>query len=387
MWWYTARAAGVVAWALSAVSVVWGLLLASPTLRRRAAESQLLDLHRFLGGLAALFTAIHLVTVVGADRDGVGIAEVLLPVTAAWRPAALTFGFLAAVLLVVVELTSLLRARVGEAIWRRAHYAGFAVFLFATVHGLRAGTDAENPVLWWPAAVLSAAIVGLCAARLFTNGDPLRDEALAATPTSDTVRPDAAILERTLAGLRNLEAMTPTAAPATDDPGFAVPPAAHPTAAPAPRPLRASQAVSGSLFPSADEMTGTSTRPRGEPPAPSRDDTMPVSSVPAVAPELRHRAPSGPTTPAPAPEVGPVPVADHVEAGARVLPVRTPRRLARTTAAAETIDGWQPTRAGAAAPAAPPAPPTEVDPLTGEPDPQAYRKWLREWLAYVESQA
>ena len=72
---------------------------------------------------------------------------------------------------------------------------------------------------------------------------------------------------------------------------------------------------------------------------------------------------------------------------ARVLPVRTPRRLARTTAAAATIDGWQPQRATDTTPAGPPAPPTEIDPITGEPDPQAYRKWLREWLAYVESQA
>jgi hypothetical protein len=68
--------------------------------------------------------------------------------------------------------------------------------------------------------------------------------------------------------------------------------------------------------------------------------------------------------------------------------VRTPRRLARTTAAAASIDAWQPTRATADTPAvAPPAPPSEIDPKTGEPDPQAYRKWLREWLAYVESQA
>ena len=31
--------------------------------------------------------------------------------------------------------------------------------------------------------------------------------------------------------------------------------------------------------------------------------------------------------------------------------------------------------------------PLSTDPATGEPDPQAYRKWLRGWLAYVESQA
>lgn len=370
MWWYTARAAGVVAWALGAVSVVWGLLLASPSLRRRAAESKLLDLHRFLGGLAAAFTVVHLVATVGADRNGVGVVEVLLPVTASWEPTALTLGLLAALLLALVEVTSLLRARVGEALWRRAHYAGFGVFLLATVHGLQAGTDAENPVLWWPAAATSAAIVGLCVARLVANGAPLRATVEAAAIAGvDDVRPGPEILERTLEGLRNLEAITPApieAPPA--EPGFAVPPP--------PRPLRPTQAVSGSLFPDrafAGDVEG--------PPA-----AAPTPVVREAPPELPHPARHATPVPAVAPE-DPAAVAPVLEATTRALPVRTPRRLARTTSAAATIDGWQPQRVTDTTPAGPPAPPTEVDPITGEPDPQAYRKWLREWLAYVESQA
>ena len=34
-WWYVARAGGVVAWALSTVSVVWGLMLSTRVLGRR----------------------------------------------------------------------------------------------------------------------------------------------------------------------------------------------------------------------------------------------------------------------------------------------------------------------------------------------------------------
>ena len=33
---------------------------------------------------------------------------------------------------------------------------------------------------------------------------------------------------------------------------------------------------------------------------------------------------------------------------------------------------------------APPPLPTTVDPATGEPDEEAYRAWLVEWLAYAE---
>ena len=52
LWWYTARAGGIVAWALLAASVVWGLLLSTRVRPGGVAPSWILDLHRFLGGLA-----------------------------------------------------------------------------------------------------------------------------------------------------------------------------------------------------------------------------------------------------------------------------------------------------------------------------------------------
>lgn len=352
-WWYAARAAGMLAWVLSTMSVVFGLLLASPSLRRRATEAAVADLHRFLGGLATVFLGVHVLAVAGDGRDGVGILDVLVPFRADSDRLVLACGWFAAVALLVVEATSLLRSRVGEVRWRYAHYAGFAVFVLSTVHGLGAGTDTEHPAVWWTGAVAAAAVAGLVLARIFLNGSPLRDLAVDDHPDPvalevQLVRPDRPgpeLLERTLEGLRKLEdaPRVPVTA-AFDDDAFAVPPPV--TAVPEPRPLRPTQVVSGSLL--------------GEPPT---DTPRPT---PAAASER----------PATAPQSGPAP-----------LPVRSPRRLARTTSAAESLDGWRPARATDAVPVAPPAPPTEVDPRTGEPDPQAYRKWLREWLAYVESQA
>jgi hypothetical protein len=61
--WYVARASGLVAWALLAGSVVWGLLMTSKIMRRRLTNSWLLDLHRWLGGLALVFTGIHVAAI------------------------------------------------------------------------------------------------------------------------------------------------------------------------------------------------------------------------------------------------------------------------------------------------------------------------------------
>jgi hypothetical protein len=58
-WWYVARSSGIVAWVLLSASVVWGLLYASRMIPKKTAPKWLLDLHRFLGGLTAMFVAVH----------------------------------------------------------------------------------------------------------------------------------------------------------------------------------------------------------------------------------------------------------------------------------------------------------------------------------------
>ena len=57
--WYSARAGGIVAWSLAAASVLWGLALSTRVLRGSPRPAWLFDLHRFLGGTALIFTAVH----------------------------------------------------------------------------------------------------------------------------------------------------------------------------------------------------------------------------------------------------------------------------------------------------------------------------------------
>ncbi|HEY0396749.1 MAG TPA: ferredoxin-NADPH reductase, partial [Acidimicrobiia bacterium] len=54
--WYVARSAGLVAWALLAASVLWGLALSTKILSPKVRPNWILDLHRWLGGLALVFT-------------------------------------------------------------------------------------------------------------------------------------------------------------------------------------------------------------------------------------------------------------------------------------------------------------------------------------------
>ncbi|HEY3763873.1 MAG TPA: ferric reductase-like transmembrane domain-containing protein, partial [Gaiellales bacterium] len=139
--WYTARAAGIVSWALLAASVLWGLALSTRLLRGRPRPAWLLDLHRFLGGAAVVFLVVHVVTIMLDTYVHFGLVEVLVPLAAGWRTVPVAWGIVAMYLLLAVELTSLARGRLPRQVWNSSHYVAFPLFAFASLHALTAGTD------------------------------------------------------------------------------------------------------------------------------------------------------------------------------------------------------------------------------------------------------
>src|SRR5437764_4266652 len=143
--WYAARASGIVAWALAAASVIWGLALSTRALGRSPRPAWLFDLHRFLGGIALVFTAVHVGAILLDTYVHFSIVNVLVPFTGTWHPVAVAWGIAAFYLLLAVELTSLARAHVSKRLWRRVHFGSFVLFASSTVHALTAGTDARSP--------------------------------------------------------------------------------------------------------------------------------------------------------------------------------------------------------------------------------------------------
>lgn len=171
MWWYLARSGGIVAWVLLAASMVWGLLLSTKLLGRRPRPAWVLDLHRFLGGLAVVFTGVHVAGLVADSYVHFGPVEILVPFASAWRPAAVAWGVIGLYLLVAIELTSLLRARLPRKLWRLTHLGSFPLFALSTLHALTAGTDAGTTAWQLLMALLGAAVVGLVAARQVRVGE------------------------------------------------------------------------------------------------------------------------------------------------------------------------------------------------------------------------
>jgi DMSO/TMAO reductase YedYZ heme-binding membrane subunit len=168
--WYTARASGIVAWGLVSASVLWGLALSTRALGAKPRPAWLLDLHRFLGGLALVFTGVHVLAILSDTYVHFGLVDVLVPFASTWNPTAVAFGIVSLYLLVGIEVTSLLRRRLPKRIWRRVHFASFPLFLLTTVHLVLAGTDSTNPGLYLSVIGVVAAGGALTALRLLEAG-------------------------------------------------------------------------------------------------------------------------------------------------------------------------------------------------------------------------
>lgn len=185
--WYVARAAGLVAWALSAATVLWGLALSSRALGRRPKPAWLADLHEHLGGLTVVFTAVHVGALALDDYIEFTPTDLLVPFAAEWRPLAVAWGIVGLYLLLAIEGTSLLRRRVPTKLWRRVHRASFMLFAAATTHLLTAGTDATQPWLRWTVLLAVSAVVYLSAVRVLTPRRARR-QTLPARSTSTSAR-------------------------------------------------------------------------------------------------------------------------------------------------------------------------------------------------------
>ena len=168
LWWYTARAGGIVALGLTSASVIWGLLYSTRILSGRPSPAWLLDLHRFLGGASVVFTLVHVVALMADSYVSFGLTDVLVPYASAWKPGAVAAGVVAFYLLVAVQLTSMVMKRLPRRLWKWIHLSSYGLFWLGIVHGAMAGTDAGNPLYVGATVGTIGVVLGLIVQRALT---------------------------------------------------------------------------------------------------------------------------------------------------------------------------------------------------------------------------
>ena len=173
VWWLSSRAAGVVAFALVALSVLIGLAMANRLIRGRTVVK--LHEHLALAGLVAI--AVHAITLLGDAFLKPSAADLLVPFAMDHAPLYTGLGIIAAYLAALLGLSFYARRRIGAKRWRSLHRLTVLVYTLGVIHTLGAGTDAEAP---WLRAVLfatGAPILFLFLLRVLPQDAPVRETA------------------------------------------------------------------------------------------------------------------------------------------------------------------------------------------------------------------
>jgi DMSO/TMAO reductase YedYZ heme-binding membrane subunit len=87
--------------------------------------------------------------------------DAVLPFGSSYHPLWLGLGAIAFDVLIALVVTSLLRVRLGHRVWRAVHWAAYACWPLALLHGLGIGSDHRQV---WLLVVDSLAIVAVAAA-------------------------------------------------------------------------------------------------------------------------------------------------------------------------------------------------------------------------------
>ena len=167
--WDIARAGGFVAYGLLTLAIVTGLLHSLRWAGERWPRLVNNEVHTHLTLLSLVFTVVHVVGVALDPFTAFRLNELLVPLASHYRPLWMAFGIVALYLGIAIGLSTALRLRIGYRTWRLIHFTTFAIFVFATIHGLGTGSDSRTGWAMVIYALSTLAVGGLVTARLVVS--------------------------------------------------------------------------------------------------------------------------------------------------------------------------------------------------------------------------
>ena len=144
--WYLGRGTGVVALLMFTLTMLLGITTRSGRSALGLDRFGIADLHKTASLAGTGLIAVHVATLLFDPYAQLRLVDLVLPFAGSYRAVWLGLGTAALDVLLVVVATSLLRHRLGPRVFRGVHWAAYAMWPLALVHGLGTGTDAAT---WW----------------------------------------------------------------------------------------------------------------------------------------------------------------------------------------------------------------------------------------------
>ncbi len=153
--WYLTRTFAVASYVALTLTVILGMLRAIARTSGERLSWVVDELHAFVASLSAGLIAGHLVSLKLDPFIPFTFTNLLLPGDQPYRPLASNLGVFSFYAMVVVLVTSWIRALLPYRLWRFLHVFSFVAFGLVTAHGLLAGSDASEP---WQRAIYGMAV-------------------------------------------------------------------------------------------------------------------------------------------------------------------------------------------------------------------------------------
>jgi methionine sulfoxide reductase heme-binding subunit len=139
--WYFGRATGLIALVLLTATIVVGVLGPMRFSTRAWPRYALRTLHRDLALLSMAVIVVHVITLLLDGYVEIPLSAAVLPFGSSFAPFWMALGAVAFDLLIAIVVTSLLRRRLGQRIWRLTHWFTYISWPIAVAHGIGTGSD------------------------------------------------------------------------------------------------------------------------------------------------------------------------------------------------------------------------------------------------------
>ena len=170
-YWYMSRGAGMVSYLLLWGATAWGLVISTKVAKGLVPAPFAMGLHEFLSLAALAFSALHALVLLGDHYIDFGLADIIYPFAASYRPGWVGVGQLGFYLSAILTLSFYVRKTIGAKTWRKLHYLTFLAYGLVVVHGLTVGTDTNTLLAQTMYMGTGAVILFLVYYRLFTVGE------------------------------------------------------------------------------------------------------------------------------------------------------------------------------------------------------------------------
>ena len=165
--WIVARATGVAAYIALCLSILSGIALRTSVLDFLATNRALRSLHDFMTWVWIPLGLTHAGSLLLDRTADIAPLDLVVPFQVSYAPLAIGLGTLSLDIVVVITVTSWLRRRLDDRLWRWIHRSSYVAFVTLFLHALLSGTDFSSPLISsisWSAAL---GIGLLAASRIF----------------------------------------------------------------------------------------------------------------------------------------------------------------------------------------------------------------------------